>query len=51
MKETYTFFIQAKDGAVLRWTNLTLRQVQVMNSTTDKNVDWTNVNAFGWEKA
>ena len=50
MSETkYAFWIELADGQEVRWSGLTLRQVQNMHAMTDKRLP-LNIKAFGWEE-
>jgi hypothetical protein len=45
----YAFWIELTDGQEVRWSGLTLRQVQNMHSMTDKRLP-LNIKAYGWEE-
>jgi hypothetical protein len=45
----YAFWIELTDGQEVRWSGLTLRQVQSMNKMTDTRLP-LNIKAFGWEE-
>jgi hypothetical protein len=50
MSETkYVFWIELEDGQEVRWSHLSLRQVQSMNAVTDKRLP-LNIKAFGWSE-
>jgi hypothetical protein len=50
MKERYIFWIQATDGNIIEWRNLTEAQAIRLNNLTDKHVSWLIVKSFGWGK-
>ena len=52
-KPTYRFYITTENNETLAWSNLTLRQAEVMNKLMDKfNPLQSNVHyrKYGWEE-
>jgi hypothetical protein len=45
----YTFWIELYDNQEVRWSGLSLRQVQNLHRMTEKRMP-INVRAFGWEE-
>jgi hypothetical protein len=46
----FAFWIELKDGQLLRWVNLTPHQAKCMHKWTEDGIGWSNVKAFGWEE-
>lgn len=45
----YSFWIELYDNQEVRWSGLSLRQVQNLHHMTEKRMP-NNVRAFGWEE-